>query len=123
MALTELQGFEILGDTARLQTGMRLIIPVTEGKLSGKTVMRVEVPGIEPMVDIVHTLEGQTHGPLMRFLGSVASRAELLENGPQTGLIIRGQRLVVAADDRPILLSGTVTDLRAGPTVSRLLTY
>lgn len=80
---------------------------------AGLTVMQVHTAGEQPAVDILEMAEGRTSGPLMRFIGSVASREALQEGGIVPGAVIRSYKLAVAVDaGRPYLLTGRVDALQ-----------
>lgn len=91
------------------QAGDKLTFQMHEGV----TVMQVHTAGEQPEVDILETVEGRTSGPLMRFLGSVASREALQEGGIVPGAVVRSYQLAVAmGGSRPYLLTGRVDTLQ-----------
>ncbi len=112
----------------RITDGHIITVPMASrtspgGDFSYVTELEIIVKGIEPIVKILATEEGETEGPSMRFLGSIATQ-ELLEEKPEqvvTGHIIGTYRLVVENRDEPkgrTTLSGTVGN-EAEPRITR----
>jgi hypothetical protein len=105
---------KLLLDVSIIEEPCRLHVPTMVGR---NIVFDIEEPGEQPLVDILETVEGRTSGPLMRFLGSVASRYETEDIRP--GLIVSRHSLAVGLEGRgaPIVLSGLVAE--AGVKISR----
>lgn len=87
------------------------MLPESERGKSGQTWLWIARAGIVPEVDCLKTIEGNSSGPDMLFLGSVASRDQLTEPGClHVGEIVGNERLVLGrkTDRKPFLIAGIV---------------
>lgn len=92
----------VLASAINWEEGTRVAIEMDQGS----THMVIHEQGETPKVDIIELPMGRVSGPLVRFLGSVASRDKIAGGELQTGVVIRSQGLVFEIDDRPYLSEG-----------------
>jgi len=92
----------------RYGKGTRLLVETD----AGLTVMKIFESGLEPLVDIIKIPEGVVSGPVLKFLGSVASRDALEADMIHTGEIIKEHSLAVEVNQKPHLLTGNVKSIQ-----------
>ncbi len=75
---------------------------------AGPIVFTVHEQADQPMVDLLETPEGRTDGPLIKFLGTVASADALQEEGLRLGEVVRTYRVVLGTDKALFPINGKI---------------
>lgn len=87
----------------------------------GPIIFTVHEKSEQPMVDLLETPEGRTNGPLLKFLGTVASTDALHDDGLRSGEVVKTYKVVLGTDTAPYPINGKIETVKTKASRARKL--